>query len=50
MGLRGIDAKPLSERTLDPSRGNPWDAPGCGSTLAARDKRTLNAQVAFFHF
>ena len=28
MGLRGIDAKPLSERTLDPSRGNPWDAPG----------------------
>jgi phage terminase large subunit-like protein len=28
MGLRGIDAKPLSERTLDPSRCNPWDAPG----------------------
>ena len=27
-GLRGIDAKPFSERTLDPSRGNPWDAPG----------------------
>ena len=28
MGLRGINAKPLSERALDPSRGNPWDAPG----------------------
>jgi hypothetical protein len=28
MGLRGIDAKPLSERNLDPSRGNSWDAPG----------------------
>ena len=27
MGLRGIDSKPLSERTLAPTRNNPWDDP-----------------------
>jgi phage terminase large subunit-like protein len=27
MGLRGSNAKPLSERTLSPIRNNPWDDP-----------------------
>jgi hypothetical protein len=28
MGPRGKDAKPLSKRTLTPTRCNPWDIPG----------------------
>ena len=51
MGLRGIGSKPLSERTLAPTRNNPWDDPDLdriGRVIAFLQDLTITSGPAAF--
>jgi phage terminase large subunit-like protein len=51
MDLRGIDSKPLSERTLAPTRNNPWDDPDLdriGRVIAFLQDLTITSGPAAF--